>query len=119
MLNWSEIGVNDKGEVVFVDADGNVKTDDFGKALDFKKQVVSIGTELFGVLKQDPTKAGAQPSGSGAAAAGGGNGPYVQKYTFTTQKDFDAAMLGTTDNAERFQMLKDWQYQQQQAAAGK
>ena len=120
MLNWSEIGVNDKGEVVFGDADGNVKTDDFGKALDFKKQVVSIGTELFGVLKQDPTKAGAQPSGSGAAgAAGGGNGQHVQKYTFATQADFDKAMLGTADNAERFQMLKDWQHQQQQAAAGK
>ena len=120
MLNWAEVGVTDKGEVVFVDPDGNVKTDDFGKALDFKKQVVSIGTDLFGVLKQDPTKSGAQPSGSGAAgASGGGNGQHVQKYNFASQKDFDSAYIGTSDNSERFQMLKDWQYQQQQAAAGK
>lgn len=119
MLNWSEIGLDKNGEPIFVDADGNPKTDDFGKQIDFKKHVLSIGSELFGVLKQDPAKGGANPTQGGAAGAAGGNGEYTPKYTFATQKDFDTAYRGVSEASERFQMMKDWKHQQQEAAAGK
>lgn len=114
-LNLDEVGLDDKGNPVFVDPDGNVKTDDFGKPIDFKKHVVTIGEQLYGIVKQDPGKSGGNPNpGAGSGAAG----DYKPVYRFANSAEYDAAKFSEPDAAKRAQMAKDYQYQQQSEAAG-
>ena len=105
------------GKIKTTDDDNVQMLDDDGFDADFKSFVLGIATPSFGIVKQDPKKGGANPTQGGAAGAAG-NGEYVPKYTFAQQKDFDTAYGAAADNAERFQMLKDWRHQQE-AAAGK
>ena len=117
MLDFSSISLNDKGEVIFVDAEGNPKTDDFGKALDFKKHVVAIGSDLYGIQKQDPTKGGGNPAGGGAKGAAGAD--YTPKFSFANSSEYDTALKSASTPEDRLEVMKSWRHQQQQAAAGK
>lgn len=104
MLPANELGLNDAGELVFVDADGLPKTDDFGKPMDVKKFVTDLGANLFGVRKFDPSKGGIDPKKGqmpGASAQ--------PVYSFANKDAFSSAILIETDPAKRSQMLKDYQ----------
>jgi len=106
MLDGGEIGLDDKGDLVFLDADGSPKSDDYGKPFDLKKHVARIGEDLFGVRKIDPGKGGADPRNGQKP---GGSDPKV--YTFENQAAFDSAFMTETEPAKRAQMLKDFKTQ--------
>ncbi len=112
LINTGELGLNDKGEIVFVDETGAPRADDFGKPIDFKKKVVEIGTSLFGVQKQDPAKGGANPP----ANTGGGNGEYKPMYRFADANEYSKMWGSEPDAAKRAQMTSDFNHQQKQAA---
>lgn len=114
MIDWGSVGVDDKGAFVFLDSDGQPKTDDFGKPVDFKKHVVSIASGIYGTHLADPKKGGAAPSGG---PSGQGGGTYQRTFTFTDAKDFNSQYLGESDQAKRSTMLKDWNIQQKEQAA--
>lgn len=118
LLNFSELGLNEKGEPVFVDADGNPKTDEFGKPIDFKKHVVGLGSELYGIVKQDPNKGGANPPQSGPGGAAGQGTGHVRKYFPDTPEKYEE-MRRTLPTTEYAQLRTDWNLQQQEMAAGK
>lgn len=106
LLPTGEIGLNEKGEPIFLDADGQPKTDDFGKPLDFKKHVTELGANLFGIRKVDPSKSGIAPQ------TGQKPGPNDQRvYTFANKEAFDSQFLVESDPAKRTQMFKDFQAQ--------
>lgn len=107
LLDWSEVGVNDKGDLIYINQDGTQKTDDFGKPVDFQKSIVSMASEIYGVQKVDPSKSGANPAGSGAAGAGGAG----RVYTFANAAEFSAAVMAEADPAKRSQMRKDYSEQ--------
>jgi len=103
MLPTNELGLNEKGELVFMDSDGQPKTDDFGKPLDFKKHVTDLGANLFGVRKVDPSKSGIAPQNGQKPGA---NDSRV--YSFENKEAFDKAILVESDPAKRAQMFKDY-----------
>lgn len=115
-LDFGQIGLDKDGNPSFLDQDGNPKLDDYGRPVDFKKHVVSIGENLFGIQKQDPGKGGASlPGGNGAAASG----EYKPTYRFANAQEYDAAKFSEPDPAKRAQMAKDYLHQiQEQQAAG-
>ena len=107
LLDWSEIGANDKGDLIYINPDGTPKTDDFGKQVDFEKSIVSIAYGIYGDKKLDSSKSGANPTGSGAAGAGGTG----RVYTFANAAEFSAAVMSEADPAKRAQMRKDYSEQ--------
>jgi hypothetical protein len=104
MLPTGDMGLNEKGELVFMDSDGQPKTDDFGKPLDFKKHVTELGANLFGIRKVDPSKSGVAPQNGQKPGA---NDQRV--YSFADKDAFSAAILVEADPAKRSKMLKDFQ----------
>lgn len=110
-LNFDEIGLNEKGDPIFVDAENQPKTDDYGKPVDFKKHVIGIGEQIFGIQKQDPGKGGANPPQGGGTQGGG---DYKPTYSFASQAEYDKQKLSEPDAAKRAQMAKDYFFHQQQ-----
>jgi hypothetical protein len=109
MIDWNEVTVNDKGELIFVDQDGHPKTDDAGKPVDFKKTVVGIASGIYEVRTQDPNKGGANPAGNPTNPANPGGEKYTPSFNFNKdEKAFNAAMLNELDPGKRATMLKDW-----------
>ena len=106
MLDIGEIGLDDKGELIFLDSDGTPKLNDYGKPLDLKKHVAEVGESLFGIRKIDPGKGGANPH---QGQRPGGTDPKV--FTFENQAAFDSAFMNETDASKRSQMLKDFKTQ--------
>ncbi len=109
-IDWSSVRVGQDGGLVFVDADGNPKTDDFGKPMDFKKHVVEIGSATFGTHAATPGKGGAGPTGTPSGGQSGG-----KVYSFASTEDFNAQYMREADAAKRSQMLKDFKQQQSEA----
>lgn len=110
LVDAGELGLDESGKIVFVNADGTPKTDDYGKAVDFQKHIASLGAAIFGIQKQDPSKAGANPP-----ANGGGSGDYKPAYKFATAEEYAKAKFDEPDAAKRAQMAADWAHQQQAA----
>lgn len=114
-LDFNQIGLSDKGEPIFMDGDSPA-LDEMGKPIDFKKKVVSIGAELFGIQNQDPNKGGGNPK---PGSASGGGTDYKVEYNFATAAELDATKFSESDPAKRAKMTQDFMYtQKQKEAAG-
>lgn len=98
------------GKMTFVDAEGF--------EADFKKFVLDIAQPAYGIVKQDPTKAGANPPQSGPNGAAGQGAGHVRRYFPGTQEQYEE-MRRTLPTTEYAQLRTDWNLQQQEMAAGK
>jgi len=115
-LNFSEIGLDDKGNPIVVDNDGAPATDDFGKPIPFKDRVIGIAKPMYGIRTQDPGKGGANPPTR--TGGNGGGTDYVPKYQFATEADYERAITNTADNAERLEISRSYMHQKSAKAAG-
>lgn len=114
MIDWGSVGIDANGGLVFIDSDGQPKTDDFGKPVDFKKHVVGLASGIYGVHLADPKKGGAAPAGGQSGQGGGGT--YQRTHSFNDAADFNARYMVETNVSTRASMLKDWKVQQEEAA---
>lgn len=108
-LDRVEIG--DDGALKFLDKDGY--------ETDFEKDFLPVAQTAFGVRTQDPNRGGSGAQGSGSGNGGGTK--YVPVHSFPNGvNDLNTKLNAAKDNAERFQVHKDWKFhQEQQLAAGK
>lgn len=111
LIDWSKVSLNEKNQLIFIDEQGQPATDDFGKPLDFKKHVVGIAAEIYGVHKTDSSKGGAAPGGK---PSNPGN-TRADKYAFTDSKAFQEALFSEPDVSKRAQMRQDWKEQSEAA----
>lgn len=104
-----------KLERIELDGDKFKYLDEEGFEADFEKEILSLGASAFGIVKQDPSRSGANPQAGGAAGAGAGE--YKPKYTFAGGvKEYNDLKTTLVDPQERLQVEKDWRHIQQQAA---
>lgn len=108
-----KIGLDSKGEPIFLGEDGEQRKDEYGNLIPFSEIVVSYGKAMFGIAKQDPNHEGANPP---ANSGQGQKGAYVPKYRLANIGDYDAKYMETSDPAERLEINKSKQFHEQQAA---
>lgn len=108
LINWNEIGLDEKGNPIFVDSEGSPATDDFGKVKEFKKWLVDTGANIYGTHKGQPGQSGANPQGGPNGQQG------ATRYSFADESSFSRAYQTETDAAKRVEMLKA--YKEQKAA---
>lgn len=100
------------GSIVFVNADGGIEEDDYGKPVDYAKKVVETGKLLFGTQVVTPGRNGASPAGSSNATPGAAG----IKMSFASQEDFNKFYASETDPVKRYEGLQAYQQQQEKAA---
>lgn len=108
-----KIGLDSKGEPIFLGEDGEQRKDEFGNLIPFSEIVVSYGKAMFGIAKQDQNHEGANPP---ANSGQGQNGAYVPKYRLANIADYDEKYMQTSDPAERLEIAKSKQFHEQRAA---
>ena len=100
---------------ISVDGEKVILSDAEGYESDFKSFFLGLATPVFGIVKQNPSRSGANPQAGGAAGAGAGE--YKPKYTFAGGvKEYNDLKTTLVDPQERLQVEKDWRHIQQQAA---
>ncbi len=114
-LDFDKMQVDDKGNVVLLDANGDPLVNDMGKAISYKDKVLEINKTLYGFHTQDPNKGGANPPANGAQKPA----EWKPSITFTDQAAYDNFYRTETDPAKRAEGVKSWRFQQEQQAADK
>ena len=118
LLEFDKMKVDEKGEIVLLDDNGDPLVNDMGKPVSFKDKVLEINKGLYGFHTQDPNKGGGNPPANGGQKPG----EWKPSMTFTDQAAYDNFYRTETDPVKRAEGAKSWRFQQeqqQQQAAGK
>jgi hypothetical protein len=108
-----KIGLDAKGEPIFLGEDGEQRKDEYGNPISFADIVVSYGKAMFGIAAQDSSHEGANHP---ANQQHGQSGAYVPKYRFANISDYDNKYMETSDPAERLEINKSKAFHQEKAA---
>lgn len=109
------IGLNEQGEPVFLNAEGELEKNQYGDTLPFDEVVLGIAKPLYGVSTQNPAFGGANPPAN-PGASGGGDGKWKPSFRIKDVDEYNSLLITETDAGKRAEISKTWQYQQQQAA---
>ena len=114
-LDFDKMQVDEKGNIVLLDANGDPLVNDMGKPISYKDRELEINKGLYGFHTQDPNRGGGNPPANGGQKPG----EWKPSVTFADQAAYDNFYRTETDPVKRAEGAKSWRFQQEQQAADK